>query len=199
MKIYLILILVLFLVGCQSVVCEKPYMRFEESCCLDKDNNSICDNDEVKEQTKEPVIEEKPKETIIEEGPEEKITEEEPKPVEEPVPVEEEKNFEVEIGYMKGTIRLLDQAIVIVNIVNKKNYLETYVVNINDGRWTIRSDPYMSPMRVAAKPEGKNHVKLIIQPNKNYIKEAGNYTIDVSVRSEKVPETISDKIGIRVV
>ena len=28
------------------IVCNKPYIRFASSCCLDKDSNSICDKDE---------------------------------------------------------------------------------------------------------------------------------------------------------
>ncbi|MFH1834568.1 MAG: hypothetical protein ABH851_00100, partial [Methanobacteriota archaeon] len=29
-----------------SVVCNPPYIRFEKSCCLDENNNKICDKDE---------------------------------------------------------------------------------------------------------------------------------------------------------
>ena len=39
------------------IVCEKPYMRFESGCCLDKNENKICDRDEreltADEKTKE--------------------------------------------------------------------------------------------------------------------------------------------------
>lgn len=63
--IFAIFILFLFLVGCtevnlenisdedleriseKAVVCNSPYMRMGISCCLDKDNNGICDSDEV--------------------------------------------------------------------------------------------------------------------------------------------------------
>ena len=30
----------------KAIVCEEPYMRFETGCCLDQNDNSICDNDE---------------------------------------------------------------------------------------------------------------------------------------------------------
>ncbi len=30
------------------IVCKEPYIRFAASCCLDKNNNKICDNDEFK-------------------------------------------------------------------------------------------------------------------------------------------------------
>ncbi|MBI2112289.1 hypothetical protein HYT52_02015 [Candidatus Woesearchaeota archaeon] len=30
----------------KAIVCEEPYMRFETGCCLDRNANSICDNDE---------------------------------------------------------------------------------------------------------------------------------------------------------
>jgi hypothetical protein len=39
----------LLLAGCvqQQTVCNKPYIPFGNSCCLDKDNNRICDTDEA--------------------------------------------------------------------------------------------------------------------------------------------------------
>ena len=30
----------------KSIVCKKPYMRFELGCCLDENDNAICDQDE---------------------------------------------------------------------------------------------------------------------------------------------------------
>lgn len=51
-KIFLILMLfiVLFVSACtqnQQVVCNKPYTLVGNSCCLDKNDNKICDNDET--------------------------------------------------------------------------------------------------------------------------------------------------------
>jgi len=31
----------------KAIVCEKPYMRFASTCCLDQNDNKICDKDEV--------------------------------------------------------------------------------------------------------------------------------------------------------
>jgi len=57
-KLWLLLILLISITiaGCselgsnfkssKGVVCESPYIRFEDGCCLDKDDNKICDNDE---------------------------------------------------------------------------------------------------------------------------------------------------------
>jgi hypothetical protein len=40
-------------VGCsQKIVCNKPYILVGNSCCLDKDENLICDKDETKEEPK---------------------------------------------------------------------------------------------------------------------------------------------------
>ena len=62
MKIVLLFILMfglLVLSGCQGdwdldaddiIVCESPYMRFATGCCLDQNNNGICDSDEVVEE-----------------------------------------------------------------------------------------------------------------------------------------------------
>lgn len=33
----------------KAIVCDKPYMRFGMSCCLDQNNNGICDSDEKSE------------------------------------------------------------------------------------------------------------------------------------------------------
>lgn len=55
-----VLVLVLILAGCgQKIVCNKPYILVGSECCLDKDDNGICDKDEIKEESK--VIEEPPK------------------------------------------------------------------------------------------------------------------------------------------
>jgi hypothetical protein len=40
------------------VVCEQPYIRFGASCCLDQDNNKICDRDEESVDVKTAEIEE---------------------------------------------------------------------------------------------------------------------------------------------
>jgi len=66
-KIILVSLLVLFIVGCanqqmpaenlfkqivggDTIVCNKPYIRYADDCCLDKDDNAICDSDEVREE-----------------------------------------------------------------------------------------------------------------------------------------------------
>ena len=190
MKQY-ILILLIFLVGCQQIVCETPYIRFEQSCCLDTDSNLVCDEDEkVEEFVEIKVVDEK--KVVEKEIVEEKEVEEKEETV------EEKKSFDVEIEYLKGTIRLVDQAIIHINIVNNEDYLETFLVNIDDERWIIRSDPYMYPMRVGVKGGGKNHIKLIMQPNKNSITEKGDYTVDIEVKSEKVSETINTQVDIKI-
>ncbi len=40
---------VILISGCvkQEVICNPPYIRFGTSCCLDQNNNSICDKDEA--------------------------------------------------------------------------------------------------------------------------------------------------------
>ena len=72
MKWILFLVIVFVLSGCaqvekspvvkdvQEVVCDFPYIRHETSCCLDKNYNKICDEDEVVPslEEKEEVVEE---------------------------------------------------------------------------------------------------------------------------------------------
>lgn len=42
----LMISILIILSACQGVVCNKPYIRFADSCCLDQNENNICDNDE---------------------------------------------------------------------------------------------------------------------------------------------------------
>ncbi|MEI7719220.1 MAG: PRC-barrel domain-containing protein [archaeon] len=51
----------------EEIVCPAPYMRYGKECCLDKNNNSICDKDES--QTIIPENETKGNKTIPEETP----------------------------------------------------------------------------------------------------------------------------------
>jgi len=50
-KLFSLIILIVFLVGCatQQTVCNKPYILVGNDCCLDKNDNSICDSDESEE------------------------------------------------------------------------------------------------------------------------------------------------------
>lgn len=84
--ISLFIILALLLVGCENVdlskissedvdkviVCNKPYMRFGSSCCLDQNENGVCDNDE---KTGEETVEEEEaeEEAVGEETAEEEV------------------------------------------------------------------------------------------------------------------------------
>ncbi|MBI2105884.1 hypothetical protein HYT56_03545 [Candidatus Woesearchaeota archaeon] len=46
------------------VVCESPYIRFGTGCCLDQNNNKVCDNDE--QQNPEPAKIEEPVQAVPE-------------------------------------------------------------------------------------------------------------------------------------
>lgn len=67
-KIILSLALALiFLYGCDQIVCNAPYMQVGSECCLDSDNNKICDKDEkVEEQSRITITEPKIIEKIVE-------------------------------------------------------------------------------------------------------------------------------------
>ena len=66
--IFIVIILTLFITGCSNlskvdlsnfseedvnkvIACNPPYMRFATGCCLDANNNKVCDNDETKNQS----------------------------------------------------------------------------------------------------------------------------------------------------
>ena len=47
----LLLVLVVIISGCtinkqEQITCEKPYISFDGSCCLDQNDNGVCDNGE---------------------------------------------------------------------------------------------------------------------------------------------------------
>lgn len=66
--ISLLCILVLIVSGCErKVECEKPYIKVGVSCCLDENDNSICDKDETVEEDFEAEI---PKIDVEKEHPE---------------------------------------------------------------------------------------------------------------------------------
>ncbi len=47
-----------------EIICNKPYIRYGKECCLDTNNNLICDEDEIKEKLKEVDEPEKPSDII---------------------------------------------------------------------------------------------------------------------------------------
>ena len=74
-KLYVFLIFGLLLViGCtQEIECNKPYILVGAECCLDANDNNICDNDEVIQETtseEETSLEEIEEQLEIEETPE---------------------------------------------------------------------------------------------------------------------------------
>lgn len=56
-----IVITILLISGCieeeEKIVCEKPYIQVGKECCLDENDNKICDKDELKEDEVEEILE----------------------------------------------------------------------------------------------------------------------------------------------
>jgi len=75
----LVVISLIFLASCgDDVVCETPYMRYAADCCLDQNNNNICDLDEsagiqpleeagTQEEETEAAVEEETTEEVVQE------------------------------------------------------------------------------------------------------------------------------------
>lgn len=113
----LLLLAVLILSGCKggvtggAVVCNKPYILVGTDCCLDKNDNNICDADEVETFNADPV--EEPKEIIEEpvEEPEEVIEE----PVEEPKEELPTNEFIIKLG---ESVKVDGKTITLVNLDN---------------------------------------------------------------------------------
>ena len=171
-------------------VCNAPYIRNGEGCCLDQDNDGICDAAPV-ETPEPPQI---PEETTPE------PTVPEPAPVEQPTPSEDEgtvyTDFMINYVPLKNEIRLLDQAIIQMEVENKLDQTATFLFIIDDDRWVVRSNPYMEPLRIGVRANDKNYFKLIIQPNTELIKEPGEYFIKVGVLAEKTDEKLNIEIPI---
>lgn len=164
--IHIFAIISLFLISCTTIKCYEPYIRYGESCCLDSNNNRICDNDEINaedNQANKDVVDKIP-------GDRQDIS---------------EKKLMVEVSPLKDSIRLVDQAIIYLIFKNEQESIETYIVNPLDNKWLLRSDPYMQPIRIGVKPGSTNQAKLILQPNRNVIKGKGNYSVELEVTAEK--------------
>jgi hypothetical protein len=52
--VFAILVVILFILGCSSsrpdIVCNSPYIRHAAGCCLDRNSNQLCDDDEAGEE-----------------------------------------------------------------------------------------------------------------------------------------------------
>jgi len=93
-----IVITILLISGCieeEKFVCEKPYIQVGKECCLDENDNKICDKDELKEEGIEEIVE---KEGLKEDEVEEMAEKEDLKEddVEEMVEKENLKEEEIE-------------------------------------------------------------------------------------------------------
>ena len=168
MKIQVILLLLL--VGC---VCNPPYIRHADSCCLDENSNSICD------------VDEKPKGSPI--------TISTPTPTVEYIPVPAptlkivEPSFKVSLEPLKDNIRLVDQAIFIMTIRSSSDSLDRFTISTKDDKWTLSTTPLSNPIILNVAANSKNYIKLILQPNKESI-GAGNHSITLDIVSEKDSE-----------
>lgn len=65
--LFFAVLLLVFIYGCNQVVCNTPYIQVGNGCCLDADSNKICDKDEVFEERSEIVITEKEPPKVIKE------------------------------------------------------------------------------------------------------------------------------------
>ncbi len=139
------------------------------------------------------------KEEIIEELPTQIIVEENPLPITVDKEIKPEPAFTLELTPVKDHIRILDQAIFIMKIDNLKRSMVAYTIEITDADWFLRSNPIMNPIRLGVSANSGNRIRLILQPNKKYITEKGNYTVDLIVNSEKNPATETIQARIQVI
>lgn len=55
-KVLLLLLFLALFYGCETIVCNEPYIQVGKECCLDKDSNGICDSDEEVKDTKSNIV-----------------------------------------------------------------------------------------------------------------------------------------------
>ena len=99
-KIILSLLVILLITGCDyelagnasAVICNKPYIQVGMDCCLDKNDNGICDKDEEIDKLEEGNIIELPEEKEEEPVVREEVVKEEPEKL------EQEKTVWMEAG-----------------------------------------------------------------------------------------------------
>ena len=93
----LLILAVLILSGCKNdvtggtIICNKPYMLAGDDCCLDKNDNSICDRDEIEEEAQQETAEPPKEEPVAEPEPEPEEIEAEAEEI-----IEETEETEVE-------------------------------------------------------------------------------------------------------
>jgi hypothetical protein len=153
-------------------------MAFGDGCCLDKDNNKVCDKDEKKK----PPVE-----------VEENIGETE-KPVQ-TNKTEKISSFKVNLNPVKDEIRVVDQAIFILTIENLNSNLQVYTVGTD--KWRLLSNPIMNPIRLPVIGSSKNSIRLILQPPRTI--EAGLHSVNLTIRAERLSESqnATVEVGVR--
>lgn len=85
------------------IVCNKPYIHVGIECCLDKDDNKICDKDELVEQKQEEEKEEAQPEEQQQKLEEEEEEQEEEEKTEEELILEEIIKIGLQSGYLEPT------------------------------------------------------------------------------------------------
>jgi hypothetical protein len=103
-KILLLIIIITVISGC--TVCEKPYLKVDGKCCLDENDNSVCDDNEI--------IDNKNEEIDVKNADEDKLIEKETIGV--------EKDLKEEIKNEKNEMFILDFEINKINLVS--NYYQ---------------------------------------------------------------------------
>ena len=120
------IILVLVLSACQQkTICNKPYILVGNSCCLDSNNNNICDTDEVKETKTEEVSCNPP---YIKVGNnccldknDNKVCDNDEKQVEAEAEVKEEKTISIS-DLQSDIVKVLDEPVLLVKDTNTDEF-----------------------------------------------------------------------------
>lgn len=89
------------------IVCDKPYIRHGSDCCLDQNDNKICDNDETGLPLTEEDAKEEEDESWFEKIKDKFKKPEEPEPEEEELTPQQQATRDEMINHLKGSGELL--------------------------------------------------------------------------------------------
>jgi len=171
MKFYILIFLTILLLGCTTVVCNSPYIFEGEGCCLDQNDDKICDSDAA--DTEVPV-------DNSGDQLDDEIDTETDDDVDQDIDEQPEILFIVSIEDVKNEIRILDQAVFILKVDNLESETKEFFITTTDSEWTLTSNLNNYPIKLFVLRNKSNRIKLSLQPDKNSA-ISGIYQVPIKV------------------
>ena len=162
------------------IVCPDKYIRFGSSCCLDANDNKICDKDETQITVEDE--KEAPDESPVGETSPEEVT---------------SKDFSVEIDDIKDVITLDELAEYNITIKNNMDEDKKFHIKSRDYPfWDIYTKPLQNPIEVTVAPGQSESVTIYVDPL--HIISIGTVDVNVEISLVDSEENVIETIKLRV-